>query len=124
VDTGIRQHLPSSYQLLRLNSQVKRIELGLDVGDTPSCVAFRSDSLEGTWADIMSKTQEKGFEEFAGAFLVALGQWHPTFTIGNSIEGAWSSLVSHWDREMDMNYIPTETFEVRMESQFRLTPTV
>ncbi|KFY00902.1 hypothetical protein O988_03047 [Pseudogymnoascus sp. VKM F-3808] len=86
-------------------------QLGLDVGDTPLCVSFRSDSLEGPWADIMSKTQEKGFEEFAGAFLVALGQWHPTFTIGNSIEGAWSSLVSHWDREMDMSYIPTETFE-------------
>ncbi|KFX97528.1 hypothetical protein V490_02754 [Pseudogymnoascus sp. VKM F-3557] len=124
VISGIRQYLPTSYQLLRLNSQVKRMELGLDVRDTPSCVSFRSDSLERTWTDIMSKAQESGFEEFAGAFLVALGQWHPTYTIGNSTEEAWRSLGSAWDTEMDMTYIPAETFEVRMESQFRLAPTV
>jgi hypothetical protein len=124
VGVSTRQYLPLSYQLLQLNSRVKRNELGLDVGDTPLCVSFRSESLEGTWADIMSKTQENRFEEFSGAFLVALGQWHPTYTIGKSTEAAWSSLVAQWDREMDMTYIPAETFEVRMESQFRLAPTV
>lgn len=41
-----------------------------------------------------------------------------------SVEGAWTSLVHKWDLEMDMKYIPTKTFEVRMESQFRLDPKV
>ncbi|KFY11344.1 hypothetical protein V491_07242, partial [Pseudogymnoascus sp. VKM F-3775] len=113
VGGNARQHLPTSYRLLRLDSEVKKVELGLDIGDTPLCVSFRSDSLEGVWADIVSKTKENGFEEFSDTFLVALGQWHPTATINNSVEGAWTSLVdTWWDLEMDMNYIPTETFEL------------
>lgn len=122
MDSSVRQYLPANYELLRLNSQAKRIELGLGVADTPLCVAFRSDNLQGVWADIVSKTQQKGFEEFRGAFLVALGQWHPTATLDKSMEGAWKSLVSRWwDLEMDMNYIPVETFEVRVESQYSLS---
>jgi hypothetical protein len=77
--------------------------------------------LEGIWADIVSKTREKEFEEFSGTFLVALGQWHPTAIINKSVEGAWKTLVdSWWGLEMDMNDIPTETFQVRMENEFRL----
>jgi hypothetical protein len=121
VDNSIRQYVPTSYELLRLNSQVKRIELGLDVRDTPSCFTFRSDNLQGIWADIVGKTQQDGFEEFRGAFLVALGQWHPTATLNKSMEGAWKSLTDRWDWEMDMDYIPAETLEVRMESQFGLS---
>jgi hypothetical protein len=121
VDSNVRQHLPTSYRLLRLNSEAKKVELGIDIGDTPLCVSFRSDSLEGIWADIVSKTREKQFEEFSGAFLVALGQWHPTATINKSVEGAWKTLIdSYWGLDMDMNYIPTETFQVRMENEFRL----
>jgi hypothetical protein len=121
VDSNARQHLPTSYRLLRLNSEAKKVELGLDIGDTPLCVSFRSDSLEGIWADIVSKTREKEFEEFSGTFLVALGQWHPTATINKSVEGAWKTFIdSYWGLEMDMNYIPTETFQVRMENEFRL----
>lgn len=88
MDFFTQRNLPTSYKFLRLDSRVKRNELGLDVGGTPICVSFLSDSLEGIWADIMSKTKEDGFEEFSDAFLVALGQWHPTATIGNSIESA------------------------------------
>lgn len=121
VNSNVQQYLPGNYNILRLNSQAKRIGLGLDVADTPLCVAFRSDNLQGVWADIVSKTQQKGFEEFRGAFLVAFGQWHPTVTLDKSMEGAWKSLVREWDLEMDMNYIPVETFEVRMESQYGLS---
>ena len=111
----------TSYRILRLNSEAKKVELGLDICDTPMCVSFRSESLEGIWADIVSKTREKEFEEFSGTFLVALGQWHPTATINKSVEGAWKTLIdSYWGLEMDMNYIPTETFQVRMENEFRL----
>ncbi len=46
VRSNERQHLPSSYKLLRPNSQVRRTELGLGVGGAPLCVAFRPDNLE------------------------------------------------------------------------------
>ena len=49
-------------RLLRLNSQVNKAELRLRVGDTPLCVSFRSDSLEGIWPDIVRKTKEKGLK--------------------------------------------------------------
>ena len=74
VGSSTQQHLPTSYRLLRLNSGVNKVELGLKIGDTPLCVSFRSDSLEGVWADIVRKTKENGFEEFSDTFLVALGQ--------------------------------------------------
>jgi hypothetical protein len=125
VNDNVAQYLPVSYESLRLNSRAERIQLatdGLDAADTPLCVAFRSDdNLQGVWADIVSKTQQKGFEEFRDAFLVALGQWHPTATIDKSMEGAWKSLGREWDLEMDMNYIPVETVEVRVESQYGLS---
>jgi hypothetical protein len=112
--------MPSSYRILQLNSQAERLELGKDVGDTPLCVRFLSNNLEGIWADIISKTQQDGFEDFRGAFLVTLGQWSPAFTSSTSFEGAWKTLMETWDGEMDMNYIPTETLEVRTESQYGL----
>ncbi|KFY67887.1 hypothetical protein V496_01352 [Pseudogymnoascus sp. VKM F-4515 (FW-2607)] len=91
VGSNARQHLPISYRLLRLDSEVNRAELGLSSGDTSLCVSFRSDSLEGIWADI----------------------WNPTATINKSAEGAWKTLIdSWWGLEMDMNYIPTETFQL------------
>ena len=121
VCSNIRQYIPTNYKLLRLNSEAKRVELGLDVGDTPLCFNFRSDNLDGIWAEIVSKTQQDGFEQFRGAFLVALGQWHPTATLNESVEGAWKSLTNQWDWEMDMDYIPADTLEVRMESQFGLS---
>jgi hypothetical protein len=121
VDSSIAQYAPTSYESLRLNSQAKRNELGLDVGDTPSCFTFQSDNLQDIWEDIVRKTQQDGFEEFRGAFLVAFGQWHPTVTWNKSMEGAWKSLTGKWDWEMDMDYIPAETLEVRMESQFGLS---
>ena len=121
VDSSVGRHLSATYKLLRLYSQAKRTELGLGVNDTPLCVGFQSDNLQGVWADIVSKTQQKGFEEFRGAFLVALGQWSPTFTLDKSLEGAWESLLRRWDMEMDMSYIPVETFEVRVESQYGLS---
>lgn len=117
----IRRHLPTSYELLRLNSQAQRVEAGLDVGDTPLCIAFGSENLQGTWDDIVDKTQLKGFEEFRGAFLVALGQWKPTATMADSLEGAWKPLLERWNHQMDMSYIPAETFEVRVESQYSLS---
>jgi hypothetical protein len=122
VDSDIAQYLPTSYRLLRLDSEAARIEGFRDVGDTPKCVAFRPNSLEGIWDEIVYRTQQEGFEEFRGAFLVALGHWHPTATFNTSREGAWKTLAERfWDPEMDMGYIPTETFEVRIESEFRLT---
>jgi hypothetical protein len=122
VGSSVAQHLPTSYELLRLNSEVKRKELGLNVDDTPLCFTFRPDSLDGLWEDIVRKAKQDDFKEFSGAFLVAIGQWHPTATFNESVEGAWKTLADRWDMEMDMNYIPTETFEVRTESEFRLAP--
>ena len=90
VGSGTQQQLPTSYRLLRLNTKVNKVnkvELGLKIGDTPLCVSFRSDSLEGVWADIVRKTKENGVEEFSDTFLVALGQWHPNATINESLEG-------------------------------------
>lgn len=72
MGVSAQQYLPTSYKLLRLNSQAKREELGLDVGDEPLCVSFGSDSLESLWADIVRKTKEDGLEEFSDAFLVAV----------------------------------------------------
>ena len=120
VDSIDARYLPANYELLQLNNQAKRTELGLDVADTPLCVVFRPDNLQAVWADILSKTQQKGFEDFRGAFLVALGQWQPGVTIDISLEGAWKSLLGRWDWEMDMSYIPAETFKVRVESQYGL----
>jgi hypothetical protein len=122
VGSSVEQHLPTSYELLRLNSEVKRKELGLNVDDTPLCVTFRPDSLDSLWEDIVREAKREDFKEFSGAFLVAIGQWHPTATFNESVEGAWKTLADRWDMEMDMNYIPTETFEVRTESEFRLAP--
>jgi hypothetical protein len=121
LGSNVTQYMPGSYKSLRLNSQAERVELGRDVGDTPRCISFCSDNLEGIWADIVSKTQQDGFEEFRGAFLVALGQWHPTSTLNKSIEGAWKTLARRWDWEIDMDYVPADTLEVRMESQFGLS---
>jgi hypothetical protein len=56
VDSSVRQYLPANYELLRFNSQAKRIELGLGVANMPLCVAFRSNNLQDVWADIVSKT--------------------------------------------------------------------
>jgi hypothetical protein len=122
VGSSVAKDLPTSYESLRLDSEVKRIELGLNVNDTPLCVTFRSDSLDGLWEDIVRKTKRDDFKEFSGAFLVAIGQWPPTATFNESVEGAWKTLADKWDMEMDMNYIPTETFEVRIGSEFRLAP--
>ncbi len=69
----------------------------------------------------MSKTKQDEFEEFRGVFLVALGQLPATATINQSMEGAWKTLTKMWDWEMDMDYIPAETLEVWMESQFGLS---
>jgi hypothetical protein len=120
LDSTVWRYAPRSYELLRLESQAERLVLGRDVGDTPRCFRFCSDNLEGIWADIVSKTQQDGFEEFRGAFLVVLGKWHPTFTLNKSIEGAWKSLTNMWDWEINMDYVPADTLEVRMESQFGL----
>jgi hypothetical protein len=60
----------------------------------------------------VSKTQQDGFEEFRSAFLVALSQWHPTFTLNKSIEGAWKTLAKGWDWEIDIDYVPADTLEV------------
>lgn len=73
VDSSVRQYLPANYELLRLNSQAKRIELGLEVGDAPLCVAFRSDNLQGVWADIVSKTKKRGLKSSAVPFSLPLG---------------------------------------------------
>jgi hypothetical protein len=46
-------------------------------------------------------------------------------TFNKSVEGAWKTFIdSWWGLDIDMNYIATVTFEVRMESQFRLEPRV
>ncbi|KFZ04511.1 hypothetical protein V502_10096, partial [Pseudogymnoascus sp. VKM F-4520 (FW-2644)] len=82
--SSTQQRLPPSYGLLRLNSEVNKVELGLKIGDTPLCVSFWSDSLEGVWADIVRKPKK---------ILVVLGQWHPTATINKSVEGSWTSFV-------------------------------
>jgi hypothetical protein len=120
-----RQRLPLSYESLRLNSRAPRVEMGLDVGDAPACYRLSSSLLPAIWADIVAKTQQKGFEEFRGAFLVALGYWHPNATLDESpegpTEGAWKQLTMLWASQMDMEYIPAETFEVRMASEFGLS---
>jgi hypothetical protein len=90
--------------------------MGVKVRGMPVCFAFRSDNFDGIWADIVAKTQQEGFEAFRGAFLVALGEWGPLSTIDESMEGTLDRLTRQWDWEIDMNYIPTETFEVRMVS--------
>jgi hypothetical protein len=95
--------------------------MGVKVRGTPACFAFGSDNFDGIWAGIVVKTQQEGFEAFRGVFLVALGEWGPLSTIDESMEGTWERLASQWDREMDMNYIPAETFEVRMVIQFSLS---
>lgn len=122
VGSNIAQHLPTSYRLLRLDSEAARMEGFRDVGDTPKCVAFQPNSLEGLWDEIVCRSQQEDYEEFRDAFLVVLGHWHSTATFSESTEDAWKTMAErYWDPEMDMGYIPTETFEVRIESEFRLT---
>jgi hypothetical protein len=100
---------PSSYLMLRLNSQA--------IGNIPASYYLQRPQLKHIWADIVEKTQQEEFQEFRGAFLVvALGQREPALTRGKSIEGTWKSLTCVWDLEMDMEYIPTETWEVLMEA--------
>jgi hypothetical protein len=99
---------PSSYLMLRLNSQA--------VGDTPASYYLQQPQLKHNWADIVEKTQQEEFQEFRGAFLVTLGQWESALTRGKSIEGTWKSLTCVWDLEMDMEYLPAETLEVLMEA--------
>jgi hypothetical protein len=112
-------YIPRSYEMLRLNSQVQRVELGLDVGDALECVLIYSDNLHQIWEDIEIKTQRPGFEQFRGAFVVAFGKWDPPSTLSHSMEGAWKSATDgFWGREIDTNYIPTETWEVRIQTQF------
>jgi hypothetical protein len=78
--------------------------------------------LQGVWEDIVEKTQQEGFAEFrGGVFLVALAQSEPDVTKEESIEDTWRLLTGIWDWEMDIDYIPAETLEVRMESQFGLS---
>jgi hypothetical protein len=116
---SIKRHLsyssdyPSSYLMPRLNSQA--------AGNTPAFYYLQQLQLKRIWADIVEKTQQEEFQEFRGAFLVALGQWEPALTRGKSIEGTWKSLTCVWNLGMDMEYIPAETLEVLMESEFSLS---
>lgn len=120
MTVDVLSDLPKSYELLKMDSQMGRYA-GPDAGDTPLCFSFRSDSLRGIWDGIVSKTEQKGFEEFRGAFLVALGQYEPDFATGKTVEDAWNSFKNRCGWGLDMNYIPTDTFEVRVEDKYSLS---
>lgn len=42
---------------------------GFRIGNTPRCVTFRTDSLDGVWKEILRKAQEAESKEFSGASL-------------------------------------------------------
>jgi hypothetical protein len=119
VDPTMRQHIPRSYKTLRSNSKVGDWEG--PSRHAPRCVSLRPHSLDQLWKDIVKKTEKEGFEEFSGAFLVAIGKWGPTFTCTESVEATFKEVSRFWDMEMDMSFVPVDTFEMRMETEFRLS---
>jgi hypothetical protein len=78
------------------------------------------DSLDKLWQDIVKRTEEKGHEEFSGPVLVAV--WELGQTYAEWVKDNFKMFTEEWDRYMDRNFVPAETFEFTMTQKHGLVP--
>lgn len=120
LSSGRLQYLTPSHALLVLNSQVERVELGYEVGDTPYDYYVPAESIQQVWDNIVMTTRQPRFAEFKDVFLVAVGQPHPTRTSSTTFKKAMATTVELWEDCLDMQYLPEGNMEIRIESQMIL----